>query len=279
MSRFAKCAAVFCNLTEVAGRASRLERYLDALHDEALEVRRSLPRASFAQMAIGGGTPTILPLPALERVLDIAAATGADSRLIPCSVEMSPATVDDEKLALLRSRGVSRVSIGVQSFEAAEVRSVLRPQNAEVVRRALSAIAAAGFPAFNVDLIYGLPGQTNQTFAKSIEAAVDHGVTELYLYPLYVRPHTSLGKRGTEWPDLRRHLYTRARDLLRSRGFVQCSMRRFRSPSAMPDPVTLYRCQNDGMVGLRPRCAVLHAAVPLFDALCGRSLWRARHHR
>lgn len=251
---FCEMRCGFCNLfTEVGGDRDRAGAYLDALERQAHSVRRDLPEARFAQMAVGGGTPTLLSEPGLERLLDLASnVMGVDPQHVPTSVEASPATVTAGKLAVLRSRGVSRLSIGVQSLVAAETAAVLRPQSEGEAATALGLVERAGFPCFNVDLIYGLPGQTPESFGQSLERVLAFQPSELYLYPLYVRSATSLGRRERSWPDLRRELYETGSALLRTRGFRQWSMRRFSKAQAGAQPPTRYRCQEDGMVGLGP---------------------------
>ena len=114
---------------------------------------------------------------------------------MPLSVETSPATATPDRLAVLAAHGVHRVSIGVQSFLDAEAHAAGRPQRrAEVERGAGRASATAGFPVLNLDLIYGIPGQTPQTWRDSLRAALAWQPEELYLYPLYVRPLTGLGQ-------------------------------------------------------------------------------------
>ena len=244
----------FCNLFTRAGAGpDDVDRYLGALQRQAGRVREAIGEARFARFAVGGGTPTYLDVKALERLLDVAEATmGADLRAIPGSVEVSPGTVDPKKLALLVGRGVDRISIGIESFVEGEAAAVCRPQDARTVERALALIRDAGTPTLNIDLIYGLPGQTVATWLRSVETALTHRPEELYLYPLYVRPLTGLGRSGRAWDDLRLACYREARALLRGSGYDQHSMRMFRHVDA-PDPSgPSYRCQEDGMVGLGP---------------------------
>ncbi|WP_435018284.1 STM4012 family radical SAM protein [Tundrisphaera sp. TA3] len=254
----------FCNLfTRARPPADLVAGYLAALGRQADRVRADLGDAAFARAAIGGGTPTYLDLRDLETVLDIAGRTmGADLGRIPGSVEVSPGTVDAAKLGLLRERGLDRVSIGVESFDEAEAKAVLRPQEAAGVERALGMIREAGFPTLNIDLIYGLPGQTVSSWLTSLRRALRFAPEELYLYPLYVRPLTGLDRRGGEWDDLRLACYREARALLRDEGYVQESMRMFRAPHAPAGTGPAYRCQEDGMVGLgcgaRSYTATLH---------------------
>ena len=242
----------FCNLfTKARPAADLVARYLAALRRQAGVVREALGEAGFARCAIGGGTPTYLDATDLETVLDVTKGImGADLMAIPASVEVSPGTVDAEKLALLVSRGVDRISIGVESFDDAEAAAVLRPQSASTVARALALIRDAGAPTLNIDLIYGLPGQTVDSWLASLRAALRHAPEELYLYPLYVRPLTGLGRTGRAWDDLRLTCYRAGRDLLLGEGYAQHSMRMFRRAGAPDEGGPAYCCQRDGMVGL-----------------------------
>jgi oxygen-independent coproporphyrinogen-3 oxidase len=114
---------------------------------------------------------------------------------------------------------------------------------------------ALGFPTINLDLMYGLPGQTLESWLGSVRDTLALCPTEIYLYPLYVRPLTVLGRRAGQaedpaWDALRLEMYRAARDLLRSEGFDQRSMRMFRRRDAGAVPGPVYSCQSDGMVGL-----------------------------
>ena len=94
--------------------------------------------------------------------------------------------------------------------------------------RALAAIRShAPRARLNIDLIYGIAGQTPDSWRYSLDAAVAYRPEEIYLYPLYVRPLTGLGKRGRAWDDQRRTLYQQGRDYLLERGYRQVSMRMF----------------------------------------------------
>ncbi len=242
----------YCNLfTRARPDGDLVAGYLDALRRQAARVRAAVPGASFARFAMGGGTPTYLDLPDLEAALDVAERTmGADLAGIPGSVEVSPETVDAEKLDLLRARGIERISIGIETFDEGEAAAVSRPQKAAVVERALDLIRRSGAPTLNIDLIYGLPGQSVASWLGSVRAALRFAPEELYLYPLYVRPLTGLGRSQREWDDLRLACYREARDLLHGEGYIQSSMRMFRAPHAPEERGPAYHCQEDGMIGL-----------------------------
>ncbi|HEY0378033.1 MAG TPA: STM4012 family radical SAM protein [Pyrinomonadaceae bacterium] len=172
------------------------------------------------------------------------------ARAAPTSCETSPQTATEEKLRLLRGRGVDRVSIGVQSFVEREVNAVGRSQKTAAVERALACVREVGFPVLNIDLMYGLPHQTVESWLSSLEAALGYEPEELYLYPLYVRPLTGMGRRPKAWDDVRLDCYRAGRGRLLAAGYEQASMRMFRSAKAPARAEPVYCCQEDGMVGL-----------------------------
>lgn len=249
---FCEMRCGFCNLfTQARPNDDLVTAYLAAIRRHAERVREVLPDARFVRCAIGGGTPTYLDVNALQSLLDIAETImGAELSAIPVSVEVSPETVDEARLDLLCRRGVDRISIGVQSFFEEETLQVGRPQRRATVERALDLIRRTGFPTINIDLIYGLPGQTVARWLESVQAALQYSPEELYLYPLYVRPLTGLGKSSKNWADIRSACYHEGVAFLRSRGYTQLSMRMFQAagPAAPAGPV--YCCQEDGMVGI-----------------------------
>jgi oxygen-independent coproporphyrinogen-3 oxidase len=249
---FCEMRCGFCNLfTQTRPKAGLAEQYLDTLRRQAARVRAILGDVRFARFAIGGGTPTFLDVAGLAALCDLAETTmGADLQRIPGSVETSPATASADKLALLRARGVQRLSIGVQSFIETEVSAAGRPQKTATVEAALERIRAAGFPVLNIDLIYGLPGQTVASWLVSVRTALRFAPEELYLYPLYVRPLTGLGRSRRAWDDLRPACYREARGLLHAAGYRQLSLRMFRASHAPQEEGPVYCCQEDGMVGL-----------------------------
>jgi oxygen-independent coproporphyrinogen III oxidase len=263
----------FCNLfTQPVPEEDRVDAYLAALARQTAVVLRSLAAGgtfAFARAAIGGGTPTLLDAGQLARVVELLRRLGV-RRGVPMSVETSPETALPDRLrVLVDDGGADRISIGVQSFVDAECKAVNRPQRAHDVHRALRAIRDAGPATLNIDLMYGLPGQTAQTWQHSIVSALEYAPQELYLYPLYVRPLTTLGRRreranreepqapgserahrSTRAEDAARAvLYEQGRELLVGAGYRQVSLRMFRRADASAaGPV--YCCQDDGMVGL-----------------------------
>ena len=249
---FCEMRCGYCNLFAAARpRQELVAAYLAALQRQAAAVRAALGTASFARMAIGGGTPTCLDLAGLDMLFDLAERVfGVAPGQVPLSVETSPATATPERLALLHARGVTRISIGVQSFIEAEVRAAGRAQRAAEVAAALDRLRTVGFPVLNIDLIYGLPGQSVATWLASLETALRWAPEELYLYPLYVRSLTALDRQRRGEADVRLDCYRAGRDFLLAHGYRQISMRLFRAARLPDDKGPAYCCQEDGMIGL-----------------------------
>ncbi|MFF0203982.1 STM4012 family radical SAM protein [Streptomyces sp. NPDC005017] len=256
---FCEVRCGFCNLfTRIGAPDGLTGAYLDALERQATTVREALGEREpvrFATAAFGGGTPTFLTAAELERLCDIAEhRMGAGLGAVPLSVEASPATATADRLAVLAERGATRLSLGVQSFDDTEARSAVRPQRRADVEAALGRVRDAGLPVLNIDLIYGIDGQTGDSWLRSLDAALAWRPEELYLYPLYIRPLTGLGRRAGDhdpaWDAQRLRLYRLGRDHLLAHGYTQQSMRMFRRADAPPQGADDYACQTDGMIGL-----------------------------
>ncbi|WP_233562968.1 STM4012 family radical SAM protein [Micromonospora musae] len=253
---FCEMRCGFCNLfTRANAPQEQVTAYLRQLRRQAGRVADALgDDAGYARAAFGGGTPTYLTADELTELFDIATGTiGARLPGVPLSVETSPATATPDRLAVLAAYGTTRVSIGVQSFLDVEARAAGRPQRRTEVEAALGAIRDARIPVLNIDLIYGIDGQTAETWQESLAAALAWRPEELYLYPLYVRPLTGLGRRAharADWDAQRLALYRQAVETLAAAGYRQESMRQFRRADVPAPDGPDYCCQDDGMVGL-----------------------------
>ncbi len=251
---FCEMRCGFCNLfTRTGAPADQVSAYLDQLAVQTARVAEATGPVRFAAFAIGGGTPTYLEAGELARLFDIL-GVHHDLAGIPIGVETSPATATPDRLRVLRERGVTRVSMGVQSFDEAEARAAGRPQRTAEVEAALDALVTSDIPVRNLDLIFGIDGQTPASWLASLEQAMRWRPEEIYTYPLYVRPLTGLGRRAhsrDDWDAQRLQLHSLAVDFLTDNGYVADSLRRFRRADAPAlDAAEGYSCQDDPMIGL-----------------------------
>jgi len=251
---FCEMRCGFCNLfTTVRPDADFVDATLNAIRRQSQVVANAVRPERVAIAAFGGGTPSYLHTDELERLFNgLAEDWPVDWERVPTSFEISPGTVDPDKLAALKAFGVDRISMGVQSFVPADLKALGRPQKLDQVREVCGWIRDAAFPVFNLDLIYGAADQTAEGWRHSLNEAVAQGPNELYLYPLYVRELTGLARSGKRPGEHRRELYRITCDVLGEAGFEQISMRLFRRPGTTPSTAADYCCQEDGMVGLGP---------------------------
>lgn len=242
----------FCNLfTTVQPAEELVAKTLDSISRQSRVVAEAVRPQRIAQVAFGGGTPSFLNVLELETLFQtLDRHWPIEWGEVPISFESSPATVTKEKLQLLRSYGVSRISMGVQSFSPADLKSLGRPQRFEEIASAVHEIKLSRFPVFNLDLIYGNEGQTLLSWSQTLDEALKIDPEEIYLYPLYVRKLTGLGRTGKSAQEERHEFYWKARSRLLNAGYTQRSMRLFRKQSVTE--TSEYSCQEDGMIGLGP---------------------------
>jgi oxygen-independent coproporphyrinogen-3 oxidase len=247
---FCEMRCGFCNLFTVANPLEDVvERFLAQLECEAEVTSSVVPKGPYVGAALGGGTPTFLAARQLVRVVEMMTTVmGASLGRIPFSVELSPDTVSAERLNAVSV--ASRLSLGVQSFLERETATLKRPQASGTVTAALDLIRERTRAALNVDLIYGIEGQDEHTLIRSLQMALMWRPEELYLYPLYVRPLTFLGKHPKAWDDHRQTLYRTGRDWLVSHGYLQRSMRVFQRRDAVVPEVPEFSAETGSTLGL-----------------------------
>lgn len=223
-----KCG--YCNLFSVTGQQEqRMSEYIDAMERQALQISDALPSdVIFTDLTFGGGTPLILPTALLRRVFLLAKKwfrfQQEESSIV---VETSPNQTTAEKLALLKEERVNRISIGVQSFQENELAALHRFHSVDSARKALDLIKQMDFDCTNIDLIYGIPGQTMESLDDSLKQALEFEPEELFVYPLYVKPQTYLFKQGIQRSEAAFPMYQYVRSRLQEAGYYPYSMRRF----------------------------------------------------
>ena len=248
---FCEMRCGYCNLfTTINPDGSLVDQYLRALERQVTVTADYLQGDfRFEQLAIGGGTPTFLSPEQLQTSFELLEQHLAVKHL-PASIEVSPATVNQERLAVLKDKQVERISIGVESFDAADLKALGRPQTPAKVEKALQTIRDSKIPRLNIDLIYGSANQSMESWLYSVDQAIAWQPEEIFIYPLYIRPLTGLGrKQQRDTEDQRLQAYFAARERLLSSGYEQSSMRMFIGADASAQ-IGRYRCQEDGMIGL-----------------------------
>jgi putative oxygen-independent coproporphyrinogen III oxidase len=173
----------YCDFVTVIGRRRQHAAYVDALLAE-LEHERNVLADRVETVFLGGGTPTFTELPELERLLR------ALPRASEVTVEANPETVTAEAAAVLRRCGVTRVSLGVQSFRPHLLEALEREASPDDVRRAVDLLREAGFDNVSLDLLYGIPGQSLSDLDADLKDALVLEPEHLSCYELEAKPGT-----------------------------------------------------------------------------------------
>jgi len=167
------CLFCGCNV-QVSRSDERREKYLDAVDHELAYVEESgIQLRKVKQFHWGGGTPTSLTLPQLERLFTSITSRFQLADGAEVSIEVDPRVTTPEQVALLAQLGFNRISMGVQDFEADVQKAIKRVQSEKQTRALVDSARAAGMESVNIDLIYGLPNQTREGFARTVETTLD----------------------------------------------------------------------------------------------------------
>jgi len=177
--------------------ASRHERtaYLELLVRELALLPQRYPGLQLTSIYIGGGTPSLLATEELAILLGAIGKYCFWPKDIEVTLEANPGTVTQEQLKAVRELGINRLSLGAQSFDDQELKEMGRVHTAAQISEAADLARQAGFTNLNLDLIYGLPGQTLKKWQGSLENALALDPDHLSLYALTLEPHTPWGRR------------------------------------------------------------------------------------
>jgi oxygen-independent coproporphyrinogen-3 oxidase len=206
---FCEYGSTFCFYARrVGASAEQMRRYVAAA---VRELGWVIPGTPLSQLYVGGGTPTSLPADLLDELLATVFARVRDDGQQIHTVECSPETLTDEHLRVFRRRGIWRVSLGIQSFDDAVLDGVKRRHSGAEALAACEQLVDGGF-VVNVDLIYGLPRQTEATFRSDFETVAARGVDSVTAYNLRLNERTPvIGQlRQDERLDLARLIHWRA---------------------------------------------------------------------
>ncbi len=186
----------YCHwVVHVGSSEGERDRYLESLSAEMDLYRRMLgvERPSPRSVLIGGGTPSMLSPRQTDRLLSTFSAKFDLGKCGQITCEVEPATVlgdgGREKLRVMRSHGVNRISLGVQSFHDGALRNMGRFHTSAEAVAAIRQIRRAGFPSLSIDLIYGYPGGTVDEWGQTLENAFSEDIDACQLYRLRIVPH------------------------------------------------------------------------------------------
>ncbi|MBT7718739.1 MAG: radical SAM family heme chaperone HemW [Halioglobus sp.] len=181
---------------------------------------------------IGGGTPSLFSAEAISRLL---AGIGDRLELAPdaeATMEANPGSAEADKFLGFRQAGINRLSLGVQSFQDDKLGALGRVHDSKQARAAIEYASAAGFDSFNIDLMHGLPGQTEADAIYDLETAISFHPPHLSWYQLTIEPNTVFNKRPPTLPveDALADIQDRGELLLENQGYAQYEVSAYSRP-------------------------------------------------
>jgi len=249
-----KCG--YCDFYSVPTHNRRTAPLVAALQRE-LTHRLSQPPYPVRTVFCGGGTPTILPTDELRSLLSCIGGLVPLGTLAEFTVEANPATVDEEKANVLSEAGVTRVSMGAQSFFTEELATLERLHTPDDIAPSVATLRRAGIAQINVDLIFGIPGQTVQTWRESLTRAIALDPDHIACYGLTYEPGTRLtamrdhGRMTPCGESLEVDLYETTTEQLAKAGLAQYETSNFAKPGCESQHNLIY-WRNEPYVGVGP---------------------------
>lgn len=232
---FCRSKCDYCDFYSLAGRDDRMDQYQKALLSHIRETAPLAQDFPVDTIYIGGGTPSYYGAKRLKELLGVVHKLYKVEKDAEVTVECNPDSVDVKALKILRKAGVNRLSMGMQSANACELERIHRIHTPQQVNEAATAARKAGFTNLSLDLIYGLPGQTMDSWKATVEHALSLIPQHLSCYGLKVEEGTPLAARVAEGEvlpddDQQADLYLWTVGRLERAGYPQYEISNFAKP-------------------------------------------------
>jgi oxygen-independent coproporphyrinogen-3 oxidase len=240
----AKCS--YCDFVTFVDQHSQIDKYLEAVSNE-FEFYRG---TSLKTIFIGGGTPTVLSPKQINFLFSRIQSTFNTEALSEATVEANPESATRERLEVFQSRGINRISFGLQSTQNAMLRDLGRLHDVEKFVERYHLARSLGFKNINVDLMFGLPGQTLHHWNETLSVVADLEPEHISAYALKIEPGTKLGQAGLSIDgDLQADMYLSASDFFTREGYNHYEISNFSKPGFEAQHNLMY-WQNSETIGV-----------------------------
>lgn len=246
---FCHVRCTYCAFNIYTKRAHLIAPYMAALRREIALIGADATRPALS-VYFGGGTPSLVPPDEIAATLDTCRRTFALDDGAEITLELNPESADQDALRALRRAGVNRLSVGMQSAHAEELKLYARLHTLDDVREAVRLARAAGFDNLSLDLIYGAPRQTMRMWQASLHAALALEPEHISFYSLTIEDGTTFdrwarsGRIPEPDPDLAADMYEWATDVLAAAGYDQYEISNWARPGkASRHNLQYWRCE------------------------------------
>ena len=220
----------YCDFYSVANHSQK-NAYIDALVREAEKLRDK--RIKVDTVFFGGGTPSLFSPSELERIMTALHSSFIIEKGAEITLEANPMTLKDgDKLSAFHSLGVNRLSVGVQSFSDTELQALGRGHTRDDAVNTILTANKVGFDNISLDLMLGIPYQTDESLKKSLDTALSLPLTHISVYALSIEENTVFGRKAKKGEDLHlpeddREMYLNACEMLEENGFEHYEISNF----------------------------------------------------
>ena len=219
-----KCG--YCDFNSHPIKQDEMNHYIDALVAEMKHYAKTYSNTNIIRtIFLGGGTPTTLTVYQLERILKECVSEFTVASDAEITIEANPATIDIEQLKSIRQTGYNRISIGVQSFDKAELKLLDRAHGPEEVHSTVDCARKAGFDNLSLDLMFAIPNQSLSSWESNLDKALEKNPEHLSTYNLTIEQGTAFSKLQSNGKlimpddDHQLELYKRTIERLTKKGF------------------------------------------------------------
>lgn len=233
----------YCDFLSTAAPQSCYQEYTEKLMEEICYQSVFYKEYVIVSIFIGGGTPSVLPIGYLETVLDVVRENYTVRNQIEVTIEANPGTLTEEKLASYRRAGITRISLGLQSADNSELKSLGRIHTFEAFLISYQMVRQFGFNNINVDLMFSIPGQTMESWKNTLRKVVMLKPDHISAYSLIIEEGTAFFERYGQSPedlpdeDLDRELYYFTREYLGKMGYERYEISNYAKPG--------YECRHN----------------------------------
>lgn len=230
---FCRQKCLYCDFPSWAGKEDEMEGYVDALMKEIQNRSREYPDRRVVSVFFGGGTPTTLSIPMLERLMGAVLANWDVAEDAEITTEANPGTLDGEMAAALKKMGFNRLSMGVQAWQNRLLKELGRIHTIESFQENYKAVRKAGFANVNTDLMFALPGQTMEDWQETVKNIAALEPEHISAYSLILEEGTPFfdryekGELEPAAEELDREMYHWAVEYLAEMGYEQYEISNF----------------------------------------------------
>ncbi len=254
---FCETKCPYCDFNTYSGIEKLIPAYIDALCEEMRRWGELVPEASANTIFFGGGTPSYLEPSDMTRLMDVLGSSFPVASNAEITLEANPGDITPQKADAWLTAGFNRVSMGVQSFDDALLKTLGRRHDSHGARTSFEALSDAGFRNRSLDLMFGLPGQSLHQWTGSLRQALDLEPDHVSLYGLQLEAGTPLeadvrlGRIDEPDDDLAAEMYLAAEEMFRVAGFRHYEISNWAQPEQESRHNLVY-WENGPYLGLGP---------------------------